>query len=48
MVWLLANNLNYEGAKQLQPLRTPLVELTAIIYEDHRDWLTYLPTTYIK
>lgn len=39
MVWLLGNKLDYEGASKLQTLRTPLLELTAILDEDHNDWL---------
>lgn len=42
MVWLLANRLDYAGAKHMQQLRTPLLELTAILHEDHNDWLTYV------
>lgn len=39
MIWLLGNNLDYDGAKQLQVARSPLLELTAIFSEDHPDWL---------
>lgn len=45
MIWLLANDLNYEGAKHLQQLRSPLLELTAYFQEDYNSWLTYLPTS---
>ncbi|XP_058812239.1 luciferin sulfotransferase [Topomyia yanbarensis] len=34
MVWLLGNNLDYEGAKNIQQVRTPLLELSAIFSED--------------
>ncbi|XP_058454540.1 luciferin sulfotransferase [Malaya genurostris] len=34
MVWLLGNNLDYEGAKSVQQVRTPLLELSAIFSED--------------
>lgn len=39
MVWLLGNKLDYDGAKQLQVARSPLLELTAIFSEDHNEWL---------
>lgn len=39
MVWLLGNNLDYEGAKSVQVLRSPLLELTAIMYEDYTEWV---------
>lgn len=39
MVWLLGNNLNYEGAKSMQTLRSPLIEMTAIMYEDYTEWV---------
>lgn len=42
MIWLLGNRLDYVGAQHLQQLRTPLLELTAIMHEDHNDWLTYV------
>lgn len=35
MVWLLGNNLDYEAARnQLQQVRTPLLELSAIFSDD--------------
>ncbi|XP_053683055.1 luciferin sulfotransferase [Sabethes cyaneus] len=34
MIWLLGNNLDYEGAKSIQQVRTPLLELSAIFSED--------------
>lgn len=40
MVWLLGNNLDYEGAKNIQTLRSPLLEMTAILYEDYTEWVT--------
>lgn len=39
MVWLLGNNLDYEGAKNIQTLRSPLLEMTAIMYEDYKEWV---------
>lgn len=39
MVWLLGNNLDYEGAKSIQTLRSPLLEMTAIMYEDYTEWV---------
>lgn len=45
MVWLLGNRLDYAGAQRMQQLRTPLLELTAIMHEDHNDWLTYVWAT---
>ncbi|XP_062704881.1 luciferin sulfotransferase-like [Aedes albopictus] len=34
MIWLLGNDLDYEGAKNIQQVRTPLLELSAIFSED--------------
>lgn len=42
MVWLLGNNLDYDGAKQLQIARSPLLELTAIFSEDHNEWVQWV------
>lgn len=39
MVFLLGSNLNYEKAKKLQPLRTPLLELSAVFAYDHPTFL---------
>lgn len=39
MIWLLGNNLDFEGAKQMQQLRSPLIELTALFSEDHQEWV---------
>ena len=39
MIWLLGNNLDFEGAKQIQQIRSPLLELTAIFSVDHHEWL---------
>ncbi|XP_037951912.1 luciferin sulfotransferase-like [Teleopsis dalmanni] len=39
MVWLLGNNLDYEGAKQMQQIRCPLIELSALFSEDHHEWV---------
>ena len=30
MIWLLGNNLDYDGAKKIQLMRTPLLEMSAI------------------
>ncbi|XP_037039110.1 sulfotransferase 1C4-like [Bradysia coprophila] len=40
MIWLLANDLNYEGAKHLQQLRAPLLELSAYFQDDYNSWIT--------
>lgn len=40
MVWLLGNRLDFEGAKQMQQLRSPLIELSALFSEDHHEWVT--------
>lgn len=42
MVWLLGNKLDYEGAKNIQTMRSPLLEMTAIMYEDYTEWVTYV------
>lgn len=42
MVWLLGNNLDFEGAKQLQQLRAPLLELSALFSEDNKDLVKQL------
>ncbi|XP_055586748.1 luciferin sulfotransferase [Uranotaenia lowii] len=34
MIWLLGNDLDYEGAKNIQQVRTPLLELSAIFQDD--------------
>ncbi|XP_055376533.1 luciferin sulfotransferase [Condylostylus longicornis] len=39
MIWLLGNGLDFEGAKQIQQIRSPLLELTAIFGEDHHEWV---------
>lgn len=39
ILWLLCNNLDFAGTQKLQVLRSPLLELSAILYEDHNDWL---------
>lgn len=40
IVWLLCNNVDLEGCKnQMQALRAPLLELSAIFHDDHNDWL---------
>ncbi|XP_077289159.1 luciferin sulfotransferase-like [Arctopsyche grandis] len=38
MVWLIGHDLDYEGAKALQQIRCPLVELTSIIIDNHPNW----------
>ncbi|XP_054725391.1 luciferin sulfotransferase isoform X1 [Anastrepha obliqua] len=40
MIWLLGNKLDFEGAKQMQQLRSPLIELSALFSEDHHEWVT--------
>lgn len=40
MIWLLGNNLDYEGAKALQQVRTPLLELSALFPGDVEDVIT--------
>ncbi|KAI8115272.1 hypothetical protein FF38_13467 [Lucilia cuprina] len=40
MIWLLGNNLDFEGAKQMQQLRSPLIELSALFSEDHHEWVS--------
>lgn len=40
MVWLIANDFNYEGAKVVQPLRTPLLELSAVWAEGYEDFMS--------
>lgn len=35
MVWLIGNDLNFEGAKTVQQIRTPLLELTALMLSQH-------------
>nr|CAD7457251.1 unnamed protein product [Timema tahoe] len=42
MVWLIGNDLDFEGAKQLQQIRTPLLELCAIMAHDHGEWMDEL------
>ncbi|XP_073967679.1 luciferin sulfotransferase-like [Choristoneura fumiferana] len=38
MVWLIGHNLDYEGAKSLQQIRCPLVELSSIMVDSHNEW----------
>ncbi|XP_047035973.1 luciferin sulfotransferase [Helicoverpa zea] len=38
MVWLIGHNLDYEGAKSLQQIRCPLVELSCIMVAGHSTW----------
>lgn len=40
MVWLLGNKLDYEGAKQMQQIRSPMIELSALYSEDHNEWVS--------
>lgn len=42
MVWCIGNDLDFERAKLIQQLRTPLLELTAIMAHDHGDWMKEL------
>jgi hypothetical protein len=39
LIWLLGNNLNYDGAKVIQQIRAPLLELSTIFFDDHKGWL---------
>ncbi|GLV32779.1 Sulfotransferase 2 [Carabus blaptoides fortunei] len=40
MVWLIGNDFNYEGAKcSIQPVRTPLIELSAILSKDYKSFM---------
>lgn len=39
MVWLLGNNLDYEKTKELQQIRSPLLELSAVLANDHQSFL---------
>lgn len=39
MIWLLGNGLDYDGARQMQQVRCPLMELSALFSEDHHDWV---------
>ncbi|KAJ2941483.1 hypothetical protein O0L34_g14530 [Tuta absoluta] len=38
MVWLIGHDLDYEGAKSLQQIRCPLVELSCIMVDGHAEW----------
>ncbi|CAH0763346.1 unnamed protein product [Diatraea saccharalis] len=38
MVWLIGHDLDYEGAKSLQQIRCPLVELSSIMKQGHAEW----------
>ncbi|CAH0597698.1 unnamed protein product [Chrysodeixis includens] len=38
MVWLIGHDLDYEGAKSLQQIRCPLVELSCIMVAGHSTW----------
>lgn len=42
MIWLIGNDLDFERAKQIQQLRTPLLELNAIMAHHHGDWMKEL------
>ncbi|EEB17322.1 conserved hypothetical protein [Pediculus humanus corporis] len=42
MIWCIGNDLDYEKAKQIQQLRTPLLELSAIMAHHHGDWMKEL------
>ncbi|XP_055854126.1 sulfotransferase 1E1 [Episyrphus balteatus] len=39
MIWLLANKLDFKGAKEMLQTRCPLIELTALYDEDHNVWV---------
>ncbi|XP_063369015.1 luciferin sulfotransferase [Cydia amplana] len=38
MVWLIGHDLDYDGAKSLQQIRCPLVELSCIMVAGHSEW----------
>ncbi|XP_026322931.1 sulfotransferase 1C2 [Hyposmocoma kahamanoa] len=38
MVWLIGHDLDYVGAKSLQQIRCPLVELSCILVDGHGQW----------
>lgn len=38
MVWLIGHDLDYEGAKSLQQIRCPLIELSCIMVDGHAEW----------
>jgi hypothetical protein len=38
MIWLIGHDLDYEKAKELQQFRCPLVELTALVKDQHGKW----------
>lgn len=40
MTWLLANDLDYAGAKNLQLARAPVIEFTTYMYETHHEFVT--------
>ncbi|KAK6622471.1 hypothetical protein RUM43_012828 [Polyplax serrata] len=42
MIWCIGNDLDFEKAKLIQQLRTPLLELSAIMAHHHGDWMTEL------
>lgn len=40
IVWLLCNNMDFEKCKsQMQATRAPLLELSALFHDDHKDFL---------
>ncbi|XP_013114284.1 luciferin sulfotransferase [Stomoxys calcitrans] len=40
MIWLLGNHLDFEGAKKMQQIRSPVVELSALFSVDHHEWVS--------
>lgn len=40
MIWLLGNRLDFEGAKQMQQIRSPIIELSALFSVDHHEWVS--------
>lgn len=42
LIWLLCNNLDFEGAKKPQFIRSPLLELSALFAINHNEWLKYV------
>lgn len=42
MVWLIGHDLDYEGAKVLQLVRTPVLEMTALMMAHYPEWMKEL------
>ncbi|XP_075147263.1 sulfotransferase 2 isoform X2 [Haematobia irritans] len=41
MIWLLGNRLDFDGANQIQQIRSPVVELSALFSVDHHEWVSH-------